>query len=215
MELAYSRSLWPLAFQPRASLPTTWGCVLVECPLWRFGGGVMLAPGLSLDLETFTPLWNTVYLAFCKINYSQILFLLSSSAPAICSPTLKLRKEKKNLCDPWKISLQTKPAPTPPCFVPLTIFRLVFFGLSSAGFSQDWNCPDSQQSCWVAMPQSECEICYSSFSWVQFSHSVMSYSLRLHRLQHTRFPCPSATPGLLKLMSFESVMPSNHPPTVP
>ena len=95
MELAYLRSHWPLAFQPRASLPTTWGCVLVECPLWRFGGGVMLAFGLSFDLETFTPLWNTVYLAFWKINYSQILFSLSSSAPAICSPTLKLRKEKK------------------------------------------------------------------------------------------------------------------------
>ena len=60
----------------------------------EIGGGVMLAPGLSFDLETFTPLWNTVYLAFCKVNYSQILFSLSSSAPAICSSTLKLRKEK-------------------------------------------------------------------------------------------------------------------------
>ena len=33
------------------------------------------------------------------------------------------------------------------------------------------------------------------FSSVQFSHSVMSDSLRLHGLQHTRFPCPSPTPG--------------------
>ena len=33
------------------------------------------------------------------------------------------------------------------------------------------------------------------FSSVQLSHSVMSDSLRLHRLQHTRFPCPSPTPG--------------------
>ena len=32
-----------------------------------------------------------------------------------------------------------------------------------------------------------------------------------HRLQHTRPPCPSPTPGnLLKPMSVESVMPSNH-----
>ena len=31
---------------------------------------------------------------------------------------------------------------------------------------------------------------------VQFSHSVMSHSLRLHELQHTRLPCPSPTPRL-------------------
>ena len=38
----------------------------------------------------------------------------------------------------------------------------------------------------------------------------MSGSLRPHRLQHTRLPCPSSTPSLLKLMSIELVMPSNH-----
>ena len=32
------------------------------------------------------------------------------------------------------------------------------------------------------------------FSSVQFSHSVMSNSLRLHESQHTRPPCPSSTP---------------------
>ena len=32
------------------------------------------------------------------------------------------------------------------------------------------------------------------FSSVQFSYSVVSDSLRLHGLQHTRFPCPSPTP---------------------
>ena len=30
---------------------------------------------------------------------------------------------------------------------------------------------------------------------VQFSHSVVSNPLRPHRLQHTRPPCPSPTPG--------------------
>ena len=30
---------------------------------------------------------------------------------------------------------------------------------------------------------------------VQLSHSVMSYSLWLHGLQHTRHPCPSKTPN--------------------
>ena len=34
------------------------------------------------------------------------------------------------------------------------------------------------------------------FSSVQFSHSVMSDSLRPHEPQHTRPPCPSPTPGV-------------------
>ena len=35
----------------------------------------------------------------------------------------------------------------------------------------------------------------SPISSVQFSHSVMSDSLRLHESQHARPPCPSPTPG--------------------
>ena len=35
--------------------------------------------------------------------------------------------------------------------------------------------------------------CISS---VQFSHSVMSYSLRPHESQHARPPCPSPSPGV-------------------
>ena len=50
--------------------------------------------------------------------------------------------------------------------------------------------------------------CLSS---VQFSCSVVSYSLQSHGLQHARPPCPiTNTQSLLKLMSIESVMPSNH-----
>ena len=48
------------------------------------------------------------------------------------------------------------------------------------------------------------------FSSVQISHSLLSSSLRL---QHARGRCPSQTPkvwSLPKLMSIESVMPSNH-----
>ena len=46
---------------------------------------------------------------------------------------------------------------------------------------------------------------------VHFSCSVMSDSLQPHGLQHARLPCPSPTPrACLKLMSIESVMPSNH-----
>ena len=35
-------------------------------------------------------------------------------------------------------------------------------------------------------------------SSVQFSHSVISDSLRPHELQHTRPPCPSPTPGIYR-----------------
>ena len=37
---------------------------------------------------------------------------------------------------------------------------------------------------------------HSSISSVQFSHSVVSDSLRPHELQHARPPCPSPTPGV-------------------
>lgn len=71
-------------------------------------------------------------------------------------------KRKRNLSDPWKILLQTKPAPTPSCFFPSAVLKSMFFGLSSVGFAQLWRCPDSQQSWWVTMPHSEFEICYCS-----------------------------------------------------
>ena len=45
---------------------------------------------------------------------------------------------------------------------------------------------------------------------VQFSRSVMSDSLRPHGLQHARLPSFTNSWCLLKLMSNESVMPSNH-----
>ena len=46
---------------------------------------------------------------------------------------------------------------------------------------------------------------------VQFSHLVVSDSLRPHGLQHARPPCLSPPPwSLLKLMSIESVMSPNH-----
>ena len=46
---------------------------------------------------------------------------------------------------------------------------------------------------------------------VQFSRSVVSNSLWPHGLQHARLPCPiTNSQTLLKLMSIESVMPSNH-----
>ena len=37
---------------------------------------------------------------------------------------------------------------------------------------------------------------FPMFSSVQFSHSVVSHSLRPHELKHARPPCPSPTPGV-------------------
>ena len=48
------------------------------------------------------------------------------------------------------------------------------------------------------------------FSSVQFSRSVMSDSLRPHRPQNARPPCPSPNLSLPRLTSNELVMPSNH-----
>ena len=50
------------------------------------------------------------------------------------------------------------------------------------------------------------------FSSIQFRCLVLSDSLRPHGLQHTRLPCPSIinSQSLLRLMSIELVMPSNH-----
>ena len=49
-----------------------------------------------------------------------------------------------------------------------------------------------------------------TFSSVQFSYSVMFDSLPSNGLQHARLPCPSPTPGALKLPSITLEMPSNH-----
>ena len=43
-----------------------------------------------------------------------------------------------------------------------------------------------------------------------FSHSVISDILPPHGLQCARLPCPSLSPNWLKLISIESMMPSNH-----
>ena len=46
---------------------------------------------------------------------------------------------------------------------------------------------------------------------VQFSSvAQLCPTLRLHESRHARPPYPSSTPGVLKLMSIESVMPSSH-----
>ena len=53
-------------------------------------------------------------------------------------------------------------------------------------------------------------VCMYNEILLLFSRSVMSDSLQPIRLQHARLPCPSLSQSLVKLMSIESVMPSNH-----
>ena len=58
----------------------------------------------------------------------------------------------------------------------------------------------------------ECRVCEKYFSSVQFSHSVVSDSLRPHESQHARPASLSTTnsQSSLRLKSIESVMPSCH-----
>ena len=51
------------------------------------------------------------------------------------------------------------------------------------------------QAWWSIMWIIMLHILYTYFSSVQFSHSVVSYSLWPHEPQHSRPPCPSPTPG--------------------
>ena len=61
---------------------------------------------------------------------------------------------------------------------------------------------------WLVMESPDIVV---ELSWVEFNHSVVSDPLRPHELQHARPPCPSPNSrSLLKLMSIESVTPSNH-----
>ena len=55
-----------------------------------------------------------------------------------------------------------------------------------------WSIPKSD---WLYSLQPKMEKLYQ-FRSVQFSHSVMSDSLRPHELQNARPPCPSPTPGV-------------------
>ena len=69
----------------------------------------------------------------------------------------------------------------------------------------------SRQEYWSGVPSPSLNICWAIikfmdqanildscdiFSSVQFSHSVVSISLRPHDSQHARPPCPSPTPGV-------------------
>ena len=76
------------------------------------------------------------------------------------------------------------------------------------------SCVDRQilTICYLQSP-----IWHVQFSSVQFSHSVVSDSLRPHESQHTRPPCPSPTPGVHSdsRPSSQWCHPASHPLSSP
>ena len=56
---------------------------------------------------------------------------------------------------------------------------------------------------------------FSDFSrnmlYTNFSHLVMSDSLRPHGLQHARLPCPSSTPGACSNYQVSDAIQPSHP----
>ena len=67
------------------------------------------------------------------------------------------------------------------------------------------------KSLWTVTPSHSLRHWCLSLSSLLFSHSVTSDSLQPHGLQHPRLPRSLPSPGVLKLMSTELVMPSIHP----
>ena len=85
-------------------------------------------------------------------------------------------------------------------------FQVTFFTDKPLGFLL-LNLQNSFYKIWALFPSRT----WAAIRSVQFSHSVVSDSLRPLGLQHARLPFPSAAPqALLKLMSIELVVPSNH-----
>ena len=61
--------------------------------------------------------------------------------------------------------------------------------------AQGGTCAIIKAECCVWIPDLSGNVS-TAFSSVQFSHSVVSDSLRPHESQHARPPCPSPTPGV-------------------
>ena len=75
--------------------------------------------------------------------------------------------------------------------------------------SQSNTCFNPHKHLGIPIPPSNTSISLTEPS-VQFSHSVMSDSLRPHESQHSRPPCPSPSPGVNSNTSIQLVMPFSH-----
>ena len=56
--------------------------------------------------------------------------------------------------------------------------------------------PEEERGVWNSQGGEKDKLLFSTFLSLQFSHSVLSDSLRPHGLQYARLPCPSPTPGV-------------------
>ena len=77
--------------------------------------------------------------------------------------------------------------------------------------------PASSYGLWKTLFESSGKAQLGNHGSVQFSHSVVSDSLRSHELQHTRPPCPSPTPEFTQTHVHrvsDAIRPS-HPLTSP
>ena len=117
-----------------------------------------------------------------------------------------LQQSRQTFPSPWKFPSN------PFLLIPIHLGQPLFwFGLSRlylllnfyAEWRMDWICV----CVWFLLA---CGSWDSFMLSVQFSPSVMSDSLQPHALQHARLPSLTNSWSLLKLMSIESVMPSNH-----
>ena len=94
------------------------------------------------------------------------------------------------------------------CLVKATVFPVVMYGCESWTMKkgEHWRIDAFELWCWRKFLRRV----IIQFSSVQFSRSVVSNSLRPHESQQPGLPVHHQLPELLKLMSIESVIPSNY-----
>lgn len=107
-EVLYPGPLWLLVDLP----PMLWGCGLL-----KLGEG---------------PLWFRISV-LTQWTFTRVAFL--SKLLQYCGQLLLTHPNLRGGTGGGRLSLQTKPVTSSFCFVLWTIFQLVFFGLSSVGFS--------------------------------------------------------------------------------
>ena len=129
-----------------------------------------------------TSFWSTLITARLCYLWREVADMLLGCRAILGFPGGSVVKNPPIMCsscefNPWvgKILWRRKWQPAP-VFLPGE-----FHGLKSLAGYSPWGCKESDMT--------------EATASVQFSHSVVSNSLRPHELQHARPPCPSPTPG--------------------
>lgn len=116
--------------------------------------------GLGSFWLLFSILTQRTFTSLCFSQPDPLLAISQGSSNLLTHPETEKRKWKSVW--PMENFTADKTIPNPSLLCSISNLEISSFGLSSVGFSQLWRCPDSQQSCWVTMPQSDFEICYCS-----------------------------------------------------